>query len=346
MIICKVLILILAKIQERTINFLLLTSYTLFNNYMRSIRNNKYWLENYFVLLICILIIAGLLVVPLKLNSPKGRIFFKLSLLIPYSIFIFFMFKKLLFSYKIDISNDGILLTTKNERKQIKWSEISAVEYFSKTDFSGLPSIQIDLKNSKKPIFLNHSHYSNSGYLTQAIKYCYDSFSKNEDFDLKSTTPVRIESISNKQTQFEQFEYINRSPLTTIRSYMPIVGVWGIYKILTADFVPLAGIIASCVISSLFLFVGVFGIGKIGISDKYLTIENFYFPIQKAYRLIDINEIFIENPGGKSPNLIRIITNDYNHKSFRLANFIKKDWIQTENILKGKGMTVHNKLYK
>jgi len=127
---------------------------------------------------------------------------------------------------------------------------------------------------------------------------------------------------------------------------MPLFGVWGIYKILTADFVPLAGIIASCVLSLLFLLIGVFGIGKIGVSDKYLTMENFYFPIQKAYKLSDINEIFIENPGGKSPDLIRIITNDYNQKSFRLANFIKRDWIQTENILKIKGITVHNRLYK
>lgn len=310
---------------------------------MRSIRNNKYWLGNYFVLLICILIIPGILVIPLKLNSQKGRILFELSLLLPYSIFIFFMFKKLLFSYKIDISNDGILLTTKNERKQIKWSEILAVEYFNKTDFSGLPSLKIDLKNSKKSIFLNHSHYSNSSFLTQAIKYCYDSFSKNEDFDLKSIIPKRIESVSNKQTRLEKFEYINRSPFTTIRSYLPLVGVWGIYKILTADFVPLAGIIASCVIFLLFLFIGVFGIGKLGISDKYLTIKNFYFPIQKAYRLSDINEIFIENPARDS-NLIRIITNDYNQKSFILVNFIKKDWIKTEKILKGKGMTVHNRL--
>jgi len=313
---------------------------------MRSIGNNKYWLGNYFVLLICILIIPGILVLPLKLDSLKERILFKLSILIPYSIFIFFMFKKLLFSYKIDISNDGILLTIKNERKQIKWSEILAVEYFNKTDFSGLPSIKIDLKNSKKPIFLNHSHYSNAGYLTQAIKYCYDSFNKNEFFDLKSIIPVRIESVSNKQIRFEKFEYIKRCPFTTFRSYMPLIGVWGIYKILTADFVPLAGIIASFVMSLLFLFIGVFGIGKIGISGEYLMIKNFYFPIQKSYRLSDINEIFIENPGGKSSNIIRIITNDYNQKSFRLANFIKKDWIQTESILKSKGLTVHNRLYK
>jgi len=313
---------------------------------MRSIRNNKYWLGNYIVLLISILVIPGILVASYRPNSPKGPILFVISLLIPYSIFIFFMFKKLLFSYIIDISNDGILLTTKYERKQIKWSEVSAVEYFNKTDFSGLPSIKIDLKNSKKPIFLNYSHYSNSSYLTQAIKYCYDSFNKNEDFDLQSIIPIRIESVSNKQTQFEKFEYINRSPLTTFRSYMPLVGVWGIYKILTVDFVPLAGIIAMYVLSSLLLFIGVFGIGKIGISAEYLTIENYYFPIQKAYRLSDINEIFIENPGGKSPNIIRVITNDYNQKSSRLANFTKEDWIQTENILKGKGITVHNRLYK
>jgi len=164
--------------------------------------------------------------------------------------------------------------------------------------------------------------------------------------DLKSIIPVRIESISTKQTRFEKFEYINRSPLTTFRSYMPIVGVWGIYIIFSADSVPLAGIIASCVLSLLLLFIGVFGIGRIGISGEYLTISNFYFPVQKSYRLSDINEIFIENPGGKSPNLIRIITNDYNQKSFRLANFIKKDWIQTESILKRKDLTVHIRLCK
>lgn len=313
---------------------------------MRSIRNNKYWLGNYIVLLICILIIPGILVAIYRPNSPSGPILFIISLLIPYSIFIFFIFKKLLFSYKLDITNDGILLTAKNESTQIKWSEVSSVEYFNKTDFSGLPSIKIGLKNSKKPIFLNHSHYSNYSYLTQAIKYCYDSYHKNEDFDLNSLIPIQIESILNEQTRFEKFEYINRSPFTTFTSYMPLVGIWGIYKIFTADFVPLAGIIGSCVLSLLCILIGFLGIGKIGISDKYLIIENLYFPVQKAYRLSDIDEIFIENPGGKSPDLIRIITNDYNQKSFRLANFLKKDWKQTENMLKSKCITVHYRLYK
>lgn len=312
---------------------------------MKSIKNNKYWLGNYIVLLIGILIIPGILFGTYRPDSPKGPILFVISLLIPYSIFIFFMFKKLLFSYKVDISNDGILLTTKNERKQIKWSEISAVECFSKTDLSGLPSIQIDLKNSKKKIFLNHSHYSNSGDLTQAIKYCYDSFSKNEDFDLKSMIPIRIEPISIKQTRIEKFEYINRSPLTTFRSYLPLFGVWSFYILLTADSIKFSGIILFCTIILLSFFAGVYGIGKIGISNEYLTIENFYFPIRKANRLSDIKEIFIENPARDS-NLMRIITNDYNQKSFILVNFMKKDWIQTENILKGKGITVHNRLYK
>lgn len=286
-----------------------------------------------------------MLVVTYTPNSPKGLILFVISLLIPYSVLIFFMYKKLLFSYQLDISNDGILLTTKNERTQIKWSEVSGVEYFNKTDYSGLPSIKIDLKNSKKPIFLNHSHYSNASYLTQTIKYCYDSFNKNEDFDLKSFIPICIESISNKQIRFEKFEYINRSPFTTFRSYLPLLGVWGIYKMLTANYVPLDGIIAICVMFLLSLFAGVYGIGKIGISDEYLILENFYFPIKKAYRLSDIREIFIENPARDS-NLMRIITNDYNQKSFRLANFIKKDWIKIENILKSKSITVHNNLYK
>lgn len=313
---------------------------------MKSIRNNKYWIVNYIVLTICTLVVPAILVPTFTHDLSNESMILLTSMSVLYSIFIFFIFKKLFFSYKIDISKDGILLTTNNEKKQIKWSGISEIEYFEKTDFSGLPSIKINLRDSKKSIFLNHSHYSNSGNLTQMIKYCYDSFNNNEEFTLNLFVPIKINSISNKHTRFEKFDFINRSPLTTMRSYLPIVGFWGVYIVITIDSIPIAGIIGIFIMFLLSLFVGMAGIGKIGISDKYLIIENFYLPIQKTYRLSDINKIFIGNPGANSPNLIRIITTDYNQKSFRLANFIKTDWLQTEKKMKDKGINVVNRLYK
>lgn len=311
---------------------------------MKSIRNKKYWLASYSALAICILTIPAILVSTFKHDLSDKTMILLITMSVLFSTYIFLIFKRLLVSYQIDISNNGILLTKNSEKKKIKWSEISDIEYFENTDFSGSPSIKIKLNNSKKLIFLNHYHYSNSDALTQTIKYCYESFN-NEDFNLDLFIPIEINSIPNKHTRFEKFDFINRTPLTTMRSYLPIVGVWGVYKVLTTESIPQVGIIVILIMFLLSLFIGIVGIGKIGISDNYLTIENFYLPIQKTYRLSDINKIFIENPGGNSPNLIRIITNDYNQKSFRLANFIKNDWLQTEKILKGKGISVDNRLY-
>lgn len=311
---------------------------------MQSIKNKKYWIGHYIVLTICVLIIPVILTPILNHDLPKQSTILLTAMIVLYLIFIFFMFKKLLFSYKLNMSNEGILFISKHDREQIKWDDILDIQYFEKTDFFRLPSIKIDLKSSKKSVFINHSHYSNSNILTQAIKYCYDSINQRKTVDLNSFVPIKIDSVSNIQTRFEKMDYISPSPLTTLRSYLPFFGFFGIYKIVTTDFIPLVGIISILIISALSMLVGVIGIGKLGFSDKYLTIENFYLPIQKTYRLADIKKVFIENLGVNTPNQIRIITNDYGQKSFRLANFVKKDWKQLEKILTEKNIDIDNRL--
>ena len=53
----------------------------------------------------------------------------------------------------------------------------------------------------------------------------------------------------------------------------------------------------------------------------------------------------LENKGSKKPNSLRIITNDYTHKVFFLSNFMKKDWLMIESLLREKGVEVDNLLY-
>lgn len=264
--------------------------------------------------------------------------------LIIFAIFIFLLYRQALNTQKITILNNGIILTRKNEKKEIKWSEISDIDYDGRNGFLRMVTIKIKTKSSRKPVLIYHSHYANSSIFTGAIKYCFDSYKLGNDIDLKLFTPIKIAPISKNKIRDEQFEYVSRIPITNLRSFFPFLGFFGIYKMVTAEYIPMIGIIMVSIIAALSFLAGILGMGKIGISDDYLVIKHYYFPIQTIFRLKDIQQVYIESPGNKSPNAIRIITNDSIQKTIPIANFLKKDWGKLGNLLSKRDIRVFNTL--
>jgi len=276
---------------------------------------------------------------------PQGDIIMPIVLIL-YAIFIFLLYRKALYTQKVTILNNGIILTRKDEKKEIKWSEISDIDYDGRNGFLRMVTIKIKIKSSRNPILIYYSHYSNSSTITEAIKFCFDFYKLGKDIDLKLFTPIIIAPVCKSKIRYEQFDYVSRIPITNWSSLFLLSGFFGIYKMLTAEFIPLIGLIMLLILIALSLIAGIGGNGKIGISDNYLVFKYYYSPIRTIFRLKDIQQVYIENPGGKSPNAIRIITNDGKQKTIMIANFLNKDWGKLENILTTKKLKVNNTLIK
>lgn len=266
--------------------------------------------------------------------------------LVLYATFIFFYFKKVFDTYKIELTNNEIKLIQKNEIKGIKWNEILNVDDYGRNGFLGMQTIKIELKNQRNPILLYHSHYSNSNELTQAIRYCHNLSKSEINVDINSFKPINLKPIKKREAKFEKISFITRIPLTSFRSYFPLLSLFFIFKLLTLDSIPIAVLTIFVFMIIVFFIIGIVGIGKAGTSDKYLVVQNYYFPFERIFRLNEIQEIFIEFPGYNSANAIRVITNDGKQKTLRLANYLKKDWLQLEKMLIDKNIKVNNTLYK
>lgn len=313
---------------------------------MKTVRNNKYFISILLGLIISLLILGGLTYAYFKdVFLPSGRIVMQVLLTI-YAVFIYYFFKKGFEIPNFELTENGILLTSRQEINEIKWDEISDIDYYGRNGFLKMETIKIERKIARNPFLIYHCHYSNAKEITQAIQFCYDSYKNKGEIDLKLFVPIEITPCNNDNIHFENFNIISRTPFVTFRSFIPLVGIFGIYKILTAEYIPTNGLIGMFVVIAVSFLPAIIGIGKIGISGKYLVVENYYFPIKKVFRIAEIREIFIEDPGGKSAYAVRLITIDCNQKTFRIANFLKKDWIKLERVLKEKDLIVNNTLYK
>lgn len=311
---------------------------------MKSIKNNKYWIGIFLGLLFSLTILIAILF--LYVNDvflQNGKIIIPI-LLIAYGTFIFFFFRKLFQSQIIELSNNGIHFIKKNEIKKIGWSEISDIDYYGRNGFLGTETIKINKKKSRNPILIYHSHFSNSNVITQAIKYCFESCKSEKKIDLKAFSPIIINTVSKDKTKFGKFNYISRTPLAAFNSYVPLLGIFGIYKLVNAEFIQVEGVISISILILLTFLVGILRIGRIGISENYLISEHYYLPISKVFRLIDIQEVFIENPELRSPSAIRIVTKNGKQKTITIANFLRKDWSKLDKILKENNITVINTL--
>jgi len=266
-------------------------------------------------------------------------------------VFIILVIRKLMIIPEILLSNNGISIESKKNKRLINWSEITDIDFYGRNGAFRMETIKIKTKLSRKPFLIYYSHYSNSSIIAQAISFLYESIKNNENSNLASFVPLTIASVEANKFRFENFQYISRIPLVSFRSYFPLMGAILIY-ILVTDVNGHEGLVVKGIVISIYMsafltfFIGFSGMTKIGISNEFLRIENYYFSYGKTYRLKDIKEVYIECTSGKAPNSLRLILRDNTSKAFFAANFLKRDWIDLGNKLYDKKIKVTNNLYK
>ncbi len=263
-------------------------------------------------------------------------------LMLFYGGFLFFYFRTHPLKQDIEVLKSGIQLTNKKERIVIKWSDIKEINFQSRDGVMRLRAIQIIRNSGTKAILIHYPLYKNSIRISQVIKKGLDSFNRQEDFDLNSFTPLSLERIQRNETRFEEFSFISRMPIFSLRTYFPIIGFALIYIFLLATNDQARGVSVIVLLGLLITSLAFIAMAKVGVSENYLRVENYYFPWGKTFRLNEIKEIIIERPRTKSPINIRIILIDDNSKSFPVDNFLQKDWRKLESVLEKKGLKIIN----
>ena len=318
---------------------------------MNSIKSVNYhlWMFTYLMFSIGCLLVVSYFSLQQNISTKDTRLF---AIVIPLNVLLIaLIIRKVVRIPSVILSNIGIAIESKKNKRQIKWTEITNVDFFGRNGTFRMEAIKIETKLRRKPFLIYYSHYSNSNRIAQAIEFLYESTKNNDSFNLASFVPLTISSVQANKCRFENFQYISRIPLVSFRSYFPLIGVVLIYLGVTEGNNPkglvVTGIVISIYMSAFLTFlIGFIGMSRIGISNELLRIENYYFSYGKTYQLNDIKEIFIEHPGGKAPNAIRIIFCDCTSKTFSVANFLKKDWLDLSNKLKQKKIILINNLYE
>ncbi len=278
---------------------------------------------------------------------PESELAVKLALLLLLlfgGVFLLFLFKKQPRKQKVEVLSSGIELSGKKGKMKVEWRDISEIDYHGRNGVMRLQAIKIICRKQVEPILIYYSFYENSNEIAQLIRKGFNSYRNQEVFDFDLFSPVVLERIQKDEARFEEYNYISRMPIFSIRTYFPLMGLMLIYAILTAKSNSISGIV---VVSCLALFVSslaFIAMAKVGVSTNYLRIENLYFPLGKTFRLNRIKEVFIERPHGRSPINIRVITEDDNYKSFLVDNFYTGDWIKLESLLEERGVKTNSSI--
>lgn len=256
-------------------------------------------------------------------------------LLIAYPVAAFLFFRTFFRIPKVKISKEEISIWQGNKDWHIKWDEIKEINLYGKGK-AQMSAIAIETKSSTVVFMIYYAHYSNSNVIAQYIRHCWEYERTNKHIDTNSFKTINLHSLASNSIQADEINFISRVPLAAANTYFGLLGLFGLFKLFTAEYVPVIGIILMSVLIILSFVVGIFGVGMIGLSDKYLVSKNYYLPLKKAFYLEDIQKVTIESSAG----VMRIVTKDLKQRKIRVGNFLDKDWRNLENELMKKKVFV------
>lgn len=321
---------------------------------MKTQKSKKYQIGIYVTLAISLLALGGLAFVTAKTRADVSHLYKMWALLAAYALFLFFFFSKALKIPEIWISKDGISVISGNNKKRIKWKDISDVDYYGRDKVLNRETILIKTKNSSKPVSIYYSRYSNANEIVEAIKSCRTAYQNGETSNLKVVELPKSNAVSESRLSSGNFEYVSRLPLFSVQTYLALflifMSIDGIFKQIPVKGAnQIIAIIMLLIIFILSSLIGVLGIFKVGISNQYLMIKHFYFPYRKGYRIEDIKEVIIERPLKNNPQTgwmkgMRIIFTDESRKVRVITNFYNGDWNKLEMLLRKKKIPVQNNL--
>lgn len=255
---------------------------------------------------------------------------------------VYFYFKTL---KKIQITNQGIKLSTLLSSEFIPWSEVEKIDLTGKSQIMMTPleSTSISLKTGKKKDIIA-AYYENMPNLRTTLEQASHFLTNNESVDLKSTTSHR-KLISAPLLNFNEMKKYSGNHFLSFNGLM-IYGWIGFLFFLTfktgIDFNLGFGLVLF--LASLLFFYGFFGyqLHYFYLDKKHLVIKNHVWPWRKfVYSLADIKEVVFEIPYRKSISL-RVITKDYQSNLYPSGSLRQKTWKALKNDLRIKKIKVRN----
>lgn len=321
---------------------------------MKTHKSKKYLIQIYVALVVFILSLAVLVFFLIKYPPHAvSNIILLWGMVALIGVVILFIIRNKVRIPEVTVSRSGIdICAGGGQQKRIRWSEISDIDYYSGGKTSNREFINIKTKASSKPIVINYNFYSNANEIVQAIQACRTAVINGETPTLKGFSEIKIQEVSPDELSSEKFEYVSRWPLFTLYTYLALYIIGGaIYagysQIPVKGTNQIVALIVLLVFSGLGIILGTLFMSKVGLSNRYLVIKNFYFPYRRVFRLEDITEVILERPNKNTSQTfgmkgIRVITKDGNRKIHTIMNFLDRDWNKLQKMLQDKKIPVQN----
>lgn len=310
---------------------------------MKSVVNTWYFIGIGFALALSVVVFCSVLYLAVFwVNLLGAQIALGVTLLL-YAVFLVLLFRQLFAVASVQMFEKGILVSLSKKNTLIPWSSIASIDYYCPNGFLQMTTITIKTVNSLSDVKLYTAHYANRKYLVQAIKYGHRSFKQHGTVSLQGFVQKHIQSVSRNEAKRHKFEFISHTPFGNPRSYFPLVGLFALYKLVETPSIHNLAVLMFVVLIVLSLLIGTIGMGRVGVSDRFMVFSSFYYPYRKYYRICDIDCIIFEYPTKNSSKAARVITVDGGQKLFVLANFTNVSWALLGEVLTKKGVTVCNR---
>ncbi len=323
---------------------------------MKTQKSKKFLVQTYVVMVLSFLTIVGIVFINIGIpthNIPNTAILWGMAVLLGFVVFR--MIRRVLTMPEITVSRNGIDFSTGGKQTTIRWSDISDIEDHGRDKKSNEQTVRIKTKTTSQPVVIHYNYYSNANEIVKAIQACRTAVINGETPSLKAFSNTGIQKVSPGEVSSDTLDYVTRWPLFTLYTYLGLLIIYGaLYAARTQIPVRNAGMFFAMVILTIMFILGVLMAAlpmfKVGVSDRYLVIKNFYFPFYtKAFRLKDIEEVIFEYPNRNSPQGafnkgMRVILTDESRKVRIIVNFLNRDWKKLEVLLQEKNIPVKNYL--
>jgi len=158
--------------------------------------------------------------------------------------------------------------------------------------------------------------------------------------------PRLINKINRNAIRFEREETFKGNQFIYLRGiiFWGVIGFWifAIFSWIERQILT-SMILIIISVSSVGLFFGLsWTMNYFCLTKEYLIIRNhIFFWMVKIYRFSDIKEVVFEQEG-RSPNCMRVITEDFRNKVYTAGTLRKKTWLEMMKNLEEKGVKVRN----
>jgi cytochrome c biogenesis protein CcdA len=270
-----------------------------------------------------------------EFTSKKSN--WSLVLLYLLGIYATFILLTLLVSYfkktpTIQLSKSSIRFGNEEE---IPLSEIVNINYTgskSSALFLAGEGMAIEFKDKTKKVLLDELYTD----LWQVKQSLYQSFTLKQEAQEFNIEPISTEEYQDEnKTIFKGFVLFSAMGFLSYFS-----GLMYLFVVISVIFRE-GSVIWVIIIFGIFMFgTTSHGLHYFILTEKYLIIKNHnLFWKNDVHRLLDIKKISFEKRG-KSPNFMRIITNDFKMRVYPADSLSRKDWKNLREDLLGKGVLV------